>query len=573
MFRLTASTILALLLFVSFSMPIEASLTTGELVEVTLHARYSIISPGNYTKAAVTLHDPSLPYSSISVACGPTLRVKEGQTLSVRLVNHLSNEGITIHWHGIHMLHSPYMDGVGHVTQYPVGPGEEFVYQFLANKAGTYWYHSHIEPQRDDAAFGALIVEPPEDDKESLDYDKGSLDHDEEVILILSDFYAQEGNLQTLQLGAAPLQWVGDPDLLLVNGQDNYTLEVEEGKTYLVHLISAATISYYNVSWPRHNLTIVEVESSRVEPYATPNIWINAGERYSFLLTANSPGCYRGGLTSLNSPSSRGQLNLVYSSSCGEWIQSSAVLPFDGQKLRSRHNKTLPEATRNLTLTTRSLINSEGQWRYQFNDTTYQHHSVPLLLAYHYQILIPESPNVLTIHEGEVLDITFVNLDTKQHPIHLHGHSFWILTSDRPVKRDTFTLPAGESLTIRLVANNPGVWMVHCHVSWHVMMGMGLLLAYPPETIPPPPQGFPIKGVVMDKVMQELHRRLSYLEPLAFTTTTLLALVVVTAVAVLLRRLLSDGYENIREDRVRRQPEANDPLKDYSSKEDEVIYY
>ena len=98
---------------------------------------------------------------------GPTLIVYKDQYVVIDVSNHLTNEGITIHWHGIHQKGSPWMDGVAGVSQAPIVPGGQFRYIFNAAPSGTHWYHSHLGSQRTDGLFGALIVH--ESDKEHQD--------------------------------------------------------------------------------------------------------------------------------------------------------------------------------------------------------------------------------------------------------------------------------------------------------------------------------------------------------------------------------------------------------------------
>ncbi len=93
---------------------------------------------------------------------GPTLIVTEDQIVKVRVVNRLTSEAVTIHWHGMHQRDTPWMDGVGFISQYPIGPGATFDYIFTAKPAGTHWYHSHVGAQRTDGLFGALIVHEKE---------------------------------------------------------------------------------------------------------------------------------------------------------------------------------------------------------------------------------------------------------------------------------------------------------------------------------------------------------------------------------------------------------------------------
>lgn len=97
---------------------------------------------------------------------GPELRLRQGDTLRVRLRNRMP-EGTTIHWHGQPIVNE--MDGVPDVTQPPIGPGESFTYDFTVPASGTYFYHSHVGLQLDRGVYGPLIVEPK---NEPLSYDK-----------------------------------------------------------------------------------------------------------------------------------------------------------------------------------------------------------------------------------------------------------------------------------------------------------------------------------------------------------------------------------------------------------------
>jgi FtsP/CotA-like multicopper oxidase with cupredoxin domain len=92
---------------------------------------------------------------------GPTLRVKLGETLRVRLTNRLP-QPTTIHWHGVRVPNA--MGGVPWVTQPPVEPGGTFVYEFAPKDAGTFWFHPHIRSseQVERGLFGVLIVEEPD---------------------------------------------------------------------------------------------------------------------------------------------------------------------------------------------------------------------------------------------------------------------------------------------------------------------------------------------------------------------------------------------------------------------------
>src|SRR5690606_17168534 len=119
-----------------------------------------VIMDGHGVRASVShpheisLHEVSLiadrarialvgaPHPDTEVWCyngaqpGPEIRVRQGGRLRVRVENRLPQE-TTVHWHGIRLPNA--MDGVPHLTQKPIGPGESFTYEFVCPDAGTYW--------------------------------------------------------------------------------------------------------------------------------------------------------------------------------------------------------------------------------------------------------------------------------------------------------------------------------------------------------------------------------------------------------------------------------------------------
>ena len=88
----------------------------------------------------------------------PILIVYQDQTVIVDVKNNLTDQDITIHWHGMFQFNTPWMDGVGLVTQCPIGIGSKFHYTFKASPTGIFWYQSHSSVQRSDGLFGGLIV-------------------------------------------------------------------------------------------------------------------------------------------------------------------------------------------------------------------------------------------------------------------------------------------------------------------------------------------------------------------------------------------------------------------------------
>ncbi|KAI5056286.1 hypothetical protein GOP47_0028104 [Adiantum capillus-veneris] len=153
---------------------------------------------------------------------GPTIRVREGDTIKVEVENLMPTEGVVIHWHGIHQRGSPWYDGTGAVSQCAIAPGETFVYKFLADKAGTYFYHGHLGLQRSAGFYGSLIVEVAKGVQEPFQYDG-------ELSIILNDWWHKSAIEQGLGLFSDPFRWVGEPQSLLMNGRGQYECSLIEG--------------------------------------------------------------------------------------------------------------------------------------------------------------------------------------------------------------------------------------------------------------------------------------------------------------------------------------------------------
>jgi iron transport multicopper oxidase len=99
-----------------------------------------------------------------------------------------------------------------------------------------------------------------------------------------------------------------------------------------------------------------------------------------------------------------------------------------------------------------------------------------------------------------VVELVIFNFDTGSHPFHLHGHVFQIIARGpiqdiypvygsvdaNPVRRDTVQIPTEEYVVLRFVADNPGTWLMHCHIEWHLESGLAVTFIEAPELIQPP---------------------------------------------------------------------------------------
>ena len=267
---------------------------------------------------------------------GPTIIVHEEQTIVLHVHNNLTTDGVSIHWHGLHQVGTPWMDGVGQLTQCQIDASSSFSYVYKASPSGTFWYHSHSGTQRTDGLFGALIVkEKPERlkiIKDKLLVNHGLKDFEDlpgrHSITLLD--WQQESSLELLtQLTSGlgfypdiPIGEVPPSDINsvykttlsydnsavgavpyfsgLINGKGRHkgipyaktrlsVFTVERGHSYRFRLIGAQNHYAYKFSIDGHRLTVVCTDGYWVKPQKQIDyIIIHSGERYDFILEADA---------------------------------------------------------------------------------------------------------------------------------------------------------------------------------------------------------------------------------------------------------------------------------------------
>lgn len=267
---------------------------------------------------------------------GPTIIVHDQQEVMIHVRNNMSSEGISIHWHGMHQIGTPWMDGVGQVTQCQIGPSSSFSYIYTASPSGTFWYHSHSGAQRTDGFFGALIVkERPEElanikNELSKQHDVANfedfpnlhtislLDWQHEASLdLFSQLNAGLGFHPEFPIGEIPPSDINSRYVStrsceygeigpvpffsgLINGKGRHkdvdysktrlsTFPVKFGERYRFRLIGAQGLYAYRFSIDGHKLTVVNTDGYWIVPQKEVDfIIIHTGERYDFILEANA---------------------------------------------------------------------------------------------------------------------------------------------------------------------------------------------------------------------------------------------------------------------------------------------
>ena len=269
-------------------------------------------SPVNFTgspRMATTING-SIP--------APTLRWREGDTVTIRVTNRL-RESTSIHWHGIIL---PYqIDGVPDISFAGIAPGETFTYRFKVEQSGTFWYHSHSGTQEQTGMYGALVVEPR--DGESIRADREHVVQlsdwtDEDPMRVLAKLKAQS-DYYNFNQPTAP-QFFSDASLhgmdaaldrrrmwnqmrmnptdladlsaatltYLMNGTTpagNWTGLFRAGERVRLRFINGAANTFYDVRIPGLKLTVVQADGVDVEPVTVDEFRFGPGETYDVLVS------------------------------------------------------------------------------------------------------------------------------------------------------------------------------------------------------------------------------------------------------------------------------------------------
>jgi FtsP/CotA-like multicopper oxidase with cupredoxin domain len=215
---------------------------------------------------------------------GPRIRVTEGDRVRINVTNQLP-EATSVHWHG--MILPNRMDGAAEVTQEPIAPGETFAYEFTAGQAGTYFYHSHKEPDRQQGLgmYGALIVDPKDPGRDA------AYDYDEEMVIQLQEWLERDGYTYPAMLMEGAL-----PNYFTVNGKsypETETVSMEVGERLRIRFVG----SNNNFVHPMHvhggPFEVVETDGNVVPEGARllkDTVNVGPGERYDVVWEAREPG-------------------------------------------------------------------------------------------------------------------------------------------------------------------------------------------------------------------------------------------------------------------------------------------
>jgi FtsP/CotA-like multicopper oxidase with cupredoxin domain len=408
---------------------------------------------------------------------GPTLRVKQGEELKVRLVNDLKQSTV-IHWHGLRIPNA--MDGVPFLTQKPIEPGQSFDYHFAPPDAGTFWYHTHFgsSEQLARGLYGVLVVE----EREAPQVDR-------DLMLVLDDWRLTDdgtiqpsfGNFHDAMMAGRLGQYI------TLNSEDTLDLAVKTNERLRLRIVNTANSRIFQFRIAQHAARVMAVDGQPCPPNVAPNgvLRLAPGNRVDLFLDATLKAGARAPIT-------------VDDLRGGELAIGSLVYDAD-PPLRE---KPLPEPNplpdnpipakldvanafkldvpldgggMGMMMMGRGMggMGRMGPGRFPGYGVPPQQRIWALAGV---AATGHDGPPMFTVARGRTMMLNFANRTTFPHAMHVHGHHFRQLDQSgegfRPYWLDTVIVDVDRAERVAFVADNPGKWMIHCHMIEHMAAGM-----------------------------------------------------------------------------------------------------
>ena len=402
---------------------------------------------------------------------GPELRVRQGERLRIDVTNGLDEE-TTVHWHGLRLPNA--MDGVAYLTQAPIAPGETFTYEFDAIDAGTFWYHPHQRSfeQVGRGLYGPLVIEEPNPPQV-----------DRDLTWVLDDWRLnRNGTISDDFAGPMDMSHAGRlGNTVTINGQVSGDFSVRQGERIRLRLINVANARFFALDFGGLGLRVIALDGQPVEPHTPPDgvVVLGPAMRADLMLDCPAvPGTRAQVVDRAYRDNEYRLLDVVYGDTAlrdgpPDWdialpdnplaepnvaaAQRHEIL-FTGGMMGAMVQRDMGlEPSRGMM---GGMMTGGGMWF--VNGVAAEG---PMLDPF------------LTLERGKSHGLEMTNATAFSHPIHLHGHSFRVLSRDeKPTAyrewQDTVLIAPRERVEIALVADNPGDWMFHCHILEHQAAGM-----------------------------------------------------------------------------------------------------
>ncbi|OCF33774.1 acidic laccase [Kwoniella heveanensis CBS 569] len=465
----------------------------------------------------------------------PMLTATQGDILIIHATNGLGDDtiGTSLHTHGMFFNGSVWADGAVGTTQCPIPNGQTLDYLIdTTRQTGTYWIHGHHEGQNTDGLRAPFVISPQNGTGRG-----DNTTWDEEYTLVIGDWYHDEYPdlirdeflTWTNPTGAEPvpksaIAYVAkngsyihsNEDLMQgVGVGDNAEIAFEAGKKYRIHIVNTGTLGMFWLKIDGHEMKIIEMDGIEHEPFPIDVLTVSVAQRYSILVEALNTTDKNYALTLQQDtdmydavPDDLQLVNtvqIVYNSGNAKAesveLDPEQITAFNDTELVPVLVNELLHPDVEYELNAYFDTYDDGTNRASFNNVTFQMPMVPSMFtaltmgddAFNPAVYGAQT-NAFAYKHMQVIQLTVYNWDAGFHPFHFHGHEFQVVhksfdvTSDDPVvnpainenqsnpaRRDTIVIPPTGSVTIRWRADNPGAWMFHCHIDWHLSSGLAAI--------------------------------------------------------------------------------------------------
>ena len=403
---------------------------------------------------------------------GPVLRLKQGEPVRMIIDNGLDQD-TTVHWHGIRVPNA--MDGVPGLTQPPIKAGKSFIYEFTPPDAGTFWYHPHANSlqQIGRGLAGALIVE----EREPVAVDR-------DLVWVLQDWrLTEDGQIAPgfgRMMDAAMSGRVGNA--VTINGAKPVDLPVRAGERIRLRLANAALARMVALRFEGHHPIIIAVDGQPCEPHASEDgrLVLGPAMRIDVVLDMQGdPGrCYPV-LDDFYDGLSYTLTTLVYDKAPlrAHALETALVLPANSLPQPDLANA----AKREIVLQGGMMGGGKLRGVGGMNGMAMPGMGGGPIWAINGMSMTGDgqmdmSP-LFTLQRGQSCRITLRNETAWWHTMHIHGFSMLVLTRNGALVphrqwQDSVLMAPKDSVECAFVADNPGKWMLHCHVTDHQMTGL-----------------------------------------------------------------------------------------------------
>jgi hypothetical protein len=378
--------------------------------------------------------------------------VKQGDEVFVRLINSLS-QPVALHWQGVRIANA--MDGAAGLTQAPVAPGERMDIRFTAPDAGTYWYRPsafpHAAEQKARGIYGMLIVDGPDDPPV-----------DQEFLAIIDDWRLDgQGQIRGPFPDLSDVTGEGRVgSLITVNSQAiPQTLAARPGARVRLRILNACSARLMGLGFEGLRPLVVGVDGQSCEPFEPARMTLPSGPGSRFDVICDLPreAGAEPALT-LRDFGQRGDKLLAFA-------MEGPPLPQRGPVLSKQNPALAPviklQAAKRLDLTIEKNENTDPRKVWTLNG-----------VASHGA----DAPPLFKVKRGQPVTLGFINKTQEPQTAHVHGHALRVLhlldDGWEPYWRDSVIVPAGATVRVAFLADNPGKWLIESTILDYAMSGL-----------------------------------------------------------------------------------------------------